>query len=64
MVMLNGTFGSPWTASDGIQEIAVTDDSMRIVIPLSRRPVKAGRYASNAFLTSGCRTSTCRAEVG
>ena len=31
--MLNGSFGIPSTASDGIQEMDVTDDSIRIVGP-------------------------------
>ena len=31
----NGSFGIPSIASDGIQEIAVTDDSMRITHPVS-----------------------------
>src|SRR6476660_2160305 len=29
--MVNGSFGSPSTASDGIHEMEVTDDSIRIV---------------------------------
>src|SRR6185503_19407484 len=35
MPIVNGIFGSPSTASDGIQEIAVTEDSMRIAVFLS-----------------------------
>src|SRR6187397_3057820 len=32
MPIVNGILGSPSTASDGIQEIAVTEDSMRIAV--------------------------------
>jgi hypothetical protein len=39
--MLNGSFGIPSTASDGIQEMDVTDDSIRIVGPFRDLP---GRF--------------------
>jgi hypothetical protein len=44
---VNGSFGSPSTASDGIQEIAVTDDSMRTVLLSLRQIVNLGETSAH-----------------
>ena len=37
--MVKGSFGSPSTASDGIHEMDVTDDSIRMGAPFAMVPV-------------------------